>query len=351
VAAEADTASIAHALRLQSRWCEGLGSPLYAALLEESARDVEAGGPVAALLAGHQHDPLESALALRLMGAVHRLVLAGEAPALAAHYPSAGGDGHRERAWKAFRALVGEQAARLRPLIDLGLQTNEVRRSCVLAPGLLWIARETGLPLRCLEIGASAGLNLRWDHYRYDAGDVAWGDPAAPLRFTGAWIGGRPPFDVTATVAERRGCDRAPLDPTSPADRLTLAAYMWADQRERAETLARALEVASHVPAPIDAAEASAWLAAELATPRPGRATVVFHSVVWQYLPAETRQSITDLLDATGSRAAPDAPLAWLRLEPGGAQAELRCTCWPDGTEQRLATSGFHGQNVRWLAD
>jgi hypothetical protein len=30
----------------------------------------------------------------------------------------------------------------------------------------LLLARETGMPLRILEVGASAGLLLRWDHYR-----------------------------------------------------------------------------------------------------------------------------------------------------------------------------------------
>ena len=59
--------------------------------------DAEAGGPVAEVLAGHEGDPLESMLQLRFMGAVHRLALAGRAPALAAVYPSCGGNGDRSR--------------------------------------------------------------------------------------------------------------------------------------------------------------------------------------------------------------------------------------------------------------
>ena len=46
---------------------------------------------MAEALAGHEDDPLESMLQLRFMGAVHRLALAGRAPALAAVYPSCGG--------------------------------------------------------------------------------------------------------------------------------------------------------------------------------------------------------------------------------------------------------------------
>src|SRR5439155_1473052 len=81
--------AIAARLRQQSQWCHQRGSPLYGTLLEQAARDVEAGGPAGAALQGHETDPPGSVLALRFMGAVHRLVLQGRAPALAQHYPSA----------------------------------------------------------------------------------------------------------------------------------------------------------------------------------------------------------------------------------------------------------------------
>ena len=49
--------------------------------------------------------------------------------------------------------------------------------------GFLTVAAETGLGLRVLEIGASAGLNLRWDRFRYEAPDWAFGDAASRLTF------------------------------------------------------------------------------------------------------------------------------------------------------------------------
>ena len=76
---------LAPRLRRQGEHCAKLGSPLYAALLARAADDLEAGGPVAGVLAGHEDDPGGSVPALRLMGAIHRLVLAGEARGLAAH--------------------------------------------------------------------------------------------------------------------------------------------------------------------------------------------------------------------------------------------------------------------------
>ena len=45
-----------------------------------------------------------------------------------------------------------------------------------------------------------------------------------------------------------------------------------------------------------------------------------------------------------------DAPLAWLRMEPAGAVADVRLTSWPGGHEETLATAGFQGGDIRWFA-
>ncbi|MDQ3941381.1 MAG: DUF2332 domain-containing protein [Actinomycetota bacterium] len=174
---------VAQRLSEQAVWCRALGSPLYERLLSAAAEDVVAGGPVWAVLAEHHSDPGGSALALRFMGAVHRLVLQGRGRELAAFFPSAGGDPHeRGDPWPAFRSLVEDARDELRSLVPRGVQTNEVGRAGALVGGFLLVARETGLPLRVLEAGASAGLNLRWDHYRYEARGATWGDPSSPVR-------------------------------------------------------------------------------------------------------------------------------------------------------------------------
>ena len=53
-------------------------------------------------------------------------------------------------------------------------------------------------------------------------------------------------------------------------------------------------------------------------------------------------------------RATPDAPVCWLRMEPAGEVADVRLSTWPgrDGghDEELLATTGYHGPPVRWLA-
>jgi hypothetical protein len=134
--------------RFQADWCERLGSPLYAHLLRQSADDFDQGGPVSELLAPHDHDPKGSALALRMMGAVHRLALEGHLPELARFYPSCGGTVALEPAWKAFHNTIAEQMSCLRPLLRRPVQTNEIGRCGPLLGGFLLIAHRTCSPLR-----------------------------------------------------------------------------------------------------------------------------------------------------------------------------------------------------------
>jgi len=164
-----ERAALAALLRRKSVQCSALGSPLYAELLQRAAADVAAGGVCLAVLRGHGCDPPGSALALRFMSAVHRAVLDGNAPRLARHYRSAGGTHGPHGAWPAFRELVADQRELLRELVCRPIQTNEAGRCAALLPGWLAIAAETRLPLRLLEVGASAGLILRFDRYRYEA--------------------------------------------------------------------------------------------------------------------------------------------------------------------------------------
>ena len=70
------------------------------------------------------------------MAAVHRLVLAGAAPELAAFDPSVGGNGPVASGLARVPAVVRERADVLRPLIAGPLQTNEVGRCAALLPGV-----------------------------------------------------------------------------------------------------------------------------------------------------------------------------------------------------------------------
>jgi hypothetical protein len=347
---------VAARLNWQAGACRLLDSPFYASLLEAAAGDVEAGGPVWAVLAGHEAAPRGWMLGLRLMGAVHRLVLEGKARELARFYTSVGGVPSEREAWEAFRRVLERNRDELRQLIDRPIQTNEVGRSAGLVGGFLTVAQRFGLPLRLLEVGTSAGLNLLWDQFFYladedredGAAPASWGEERSPVRLGG--IVGRPPFDVRDVgVAERRGCDGSPLDPTSEEDRLSLMSYVWGDQTERMHLLRAALDLARLDPPPIERAGAADWLATELSERRPGEATVVFHSIVMQYLSPRERERVLQTIEFAGSNASEEAPLAWLRMEPGGAMAEVRLRIWPGDTDALIALSGYHGSPVRWL--
>ena len=358
---QSEQRATADLLREQARWCRQLGSPLYAALLERAADDVEDGGPCWVVLAAEASlgsDEGSSALALRFMASVHRIVLERRAPSLAAHYPSVGGSpGDDSLTWGSFLRTVEEHGDELRLLVRRRCQTNEVGRSTALVGGFLAVAGTTNLPLRLLEIGASAGLNLRWDRYRYRARDRAWGDPQSPVRFDDVYEGDAvPPFDVVATVAERRGCDLQPIDPTTEDGRLALRSSVWADQVHRFELLDGALRVAHEVPVEVDRADAVDWIERSLSPRRDGLATVVFHSVVMDQLPPVARTQIRKLIESAGSRATSSAPLAWLRMEGSYSYAHLRflphevwLTTWPGGEERKVADTGAHGRPVRWL--
>jgi hypothetical protein len=343
--------SLAENLRLQARGCELLGSPFYARLLELMIVDLEAGGPVWSLLGPHADETFGAAYPIRLLGAVHHLVLSGGAPALAAHFSTTGGDGDADAAWPLYRDVLAAAPASVIDILGRPPQTNEVGRSASLAGGLATVARDTRLPLRLLEIGTSAGLNLRLDRYWYEQDGVGWGDPQTAVRFVDLWAPGRPPFESGAVVATRRGCDRDPIDASTPDASLTLLSYVWPGQDARFDTLRAALHIAGAFPITVDQADAVEWVPSQLAEPHAGLATVVMHSVFWQYLSPDARASIIASLGAAGARATADAPLAWVRLEPSesGRSLELRRTLWPGNEERVLAKAGFHAGRVTWL--
>ena len=341
----AGRAHVTQHVRAQGEACRNVGSPLYAGLLARVADDVEAAGPAWRVLDAFAAWPHGSAFGLRLMGAVNRLVLTGAAPDLAPHF-APGGDA--AAAWPAFHALIAERGNEVRELaLAYGVQTNDVGRCAALAPAFLAVSG--GRPLRLLEIGASAGLNLRFDRYRYDG---RWGDPASPVQLRDRYEGAAPPFDPPRVdVAARSGCDPDPIDPTTDEGELTLLSFVWPDQAERVELLRGAIALARHVPVDVERAPAADWLERGLAEPPPeGVATVLFHSIVWQYLDEGERDRVRAAITRAGEAATAEAPLAWVRMEPDGADARVDVTTWPAGHHRLFARAGFHGRPVRWLA-
>lgn len=333
----------------QAKACADLGSPFTARLCtlaaERLTRDTAVGTTV--LRWPGNPDGTGDALALRLAGTLHALVRSGQDQALSAVYPPHSIDD--DTLWAAIEAAMRRDEAFMLERLKSAPQTNEVRRSSALLPGFLTIAALTRKKLILSEVGASAGLNLQWDRYSYQLGDVRWGGTST-VELGPRWEGPPPP-QATIEITERAGCDLNPLDPSSEDDRLRLFSYIWADQQDRLDRTAAALEMATDSGLMVEKADAIDWLRKRLATPRPGMAHVIYHTIAWQYLPTALKAEGEALIADAGSRATMDAPLARLQLEADGKPdgAAILLTLWPSGETREIGRADFHGRWVKWV--
>jgi hypothetical protein len=149
-------------------------------------------------------------------------------------------------------------------------------------------------------------------------------------------------------VARRAGVDLNPLDPGDPGTRERLAAYVWADQRERLGRLEAALDIAAGMPVDMERGDAAEWLERRLAVePEPGVCRVVMHTIAFQYFPPEVQARVQARIEAAGARATESAPVAWLTFEAEQSgferQPVLRLRVWPGGEDVVLARGHPHG--------
>ncbi len=353
--------AILEEIRRQAHWCGEFGSPFTRELLLRAADDLAAGGPVAAIVAGWESNPFADALSLRLAGALHAAVLTGRDAALAAEYPAARAametGWSMDRVWPLARDFMEREAAWTRDFLQSPPQTNETGRAAGLGAAFLWLAQRSPEPFHMLELGASAGLNMHWDSFRFT--HTPWGREAGEGPLAATVIEGAAPGWRPLRIASRAACDQNPLDPSDPYDRLRLRAYVWADQAARMERLNAAIALASASPLRVEKADAAKWVAAKLAPVFPRGTTVIYHSVFLQYPPQETRDAIRLGIEAAGARASVERGLAWVRFEPEavlGAAREpsryvLNVVRWAGAgrEEETLAEVDPHGRTMRWL--
>lgn len=331
----------------QAAHAERLGSPFMVSLCRALPQAIDANTMTGQRLLEWPGDPMDDVVALRLCGALHSLVISRADPELAAVWPP-------NSVTPALLASVAATAiarhdSYVREFLTSAPQTNEVGRSAMLLPGFLEIARRAGLPLRVLELGASAGLNLCFDAYRYDYGGDCWGSPESPLVLRPTLKGRPPNLSGTLAVADRAGCDIAPIDIRDLRQYARLRAYVWPDQSERLHRLEAAATVARRAAMSIEQSHADAFVEHQLCSSVADHATVIFHSVTWQYLQPVERDTVAERIASAGGRATPNSPVAWLRMEPEGnssTHATLSLTMWPGGATRPLAHCDFHG---RWI--
>jgi hypothetical protein len=342
-----EAVSLEEALGTQAQQCAALGSPLSHDLLTALAELTGPDQPLADLLAGHATVRGGDLVGLRLLAAAHRMVLARMAPALAVHFPTAGGTAPSDDAGRAALRTALLEAFLAHPEVvreSLGRipQTNETGRAVPLRGALGRVAAAHGQPIRLHELAASAGLNLRADA-------MPWAHLPTPAH---------------VEIVERSGCDLHPLDIDRAEDRLTLASYVWGDDLARFERLRSAFTLAHRTPATVQAMGAGAYVAALAhAEPAPGRTLVLWHSATWFYLDRAARAEIRTGIRKLASRATQHAPVVhlsweWLRDAPDPARSfALVGRSWPaagawapwrPGTSVLLGMGPAHGMPMRW---
>jgi len=334
--------AVREAFSYQSIACASLGSPFMAQLCNLfSERD----WPQTALkdrVYSWTGDlsPRGESVPLRVAGGLHALYLEGRAFD-GIYPPSKVSD---EVLWDAVEGVLIDYDDFLCNWVKSAPQTNEVRRSSAIIAAAHVVADRFGLPLRTSELGASGGLNLKWDHYGLRIGDALWGQ-SGTLLLEPDWSGPKPPI-ASPSVVERQGVDLNPLDPTNPLAALRLRAYLWPDQPDRIERTAAAMEIAEPL---VNQADAIDWLAPRL-THVPRQTHMIYHTIAWQYFPSERQTEGTKLIEAAGLQATDQTPLAWFSMEnDGGARgAALTLRLWPGDVTLNLGRADFHGRWIEW---
>jgi len=286
---------------------------MYHDLLHVILDDYRSGGISHRILKDASDRPVHDATPLRLLGALHRIVLDGRDQQLARHYESVGGQATsslKEDALSALEACESE----IREALTQQVQTNEPGRSlCHLALSH-WFAHLGIKDFDLLEVGASAGLTMSFDRYCLRLPEGVVGDPSSSLEFPPSWIETSFPFhESPALCRTRRGVDISPIDVTTDSGVNRLLSFVWPDQHDRFRRLRLAIELTRQQPHHIDKA------------------------------------SVESLFEF-GRRATATTPLIWARMEPAGRVADIQVTIW-DGasvSDWNLGTIGYHGQSLQW---
>ena len=226
-------------------------------------------------------------------------------------------------------------------------QTNEARRSATLLPLLTSIEG----PLALLEVGASAGLCLYPDRWRYRFDDTVIGEPDAPLLSCDPVGHFMAPAHLPQVIW-RAGLDLNPLDVTDADDVRWLEALIWPEQIERREKLREAITIAQEDPALLVAGDLNDDLA-NLAEKAPRDATlVVFHSAVLTYVtPEERTRFVNQVMALPGHWISNEGAgvLPWVteQVPAGREDTQHRFLTALDG--KPVAWSGPHGQSIELL--
>lgn len=338
--------------------CDGI-SPLYSFLAAQIAQDRELLTLALACRPGQPPGNL-------LLGAVHYLLLQQPDQPLAAYYPSLAAEPlPLTESFPVFKAFCLEQQLALEEILATHLvQTNEMGRCTYLLLAFAHIAQQTthqgvAEPLALLEVGASAGLNLLWDHYSYlyyhqsPHGEQVHeaGVADAIVRLRCVVHGDHMPF-LPATlppVAWRMGLDLHPIDLRNAQHYLWLRALIWPEHHDRVALLEDARLIYQQHPPLLRQGDIVKDLGAALAA-LPAYATpVIFHTHVFNQIASDGRDSVAQQL-ADFSRERTVYRLGNDIAKPELQSFPLTLQVYQNGavTTEHLADVDGHGRWLYW---
>jgi hypothetical protein len=312
-------------------------SPLYQVLSRAVAADEDLLDLAAEARPGQQS-------ANMLMAATHLLVLRNPELPFARFFASVRGDDAEppEAAGAEFAAFCADHREELtRILRERLVQTNAPGRGVAVRLAMHEIGRRVTEPVTFLEIGPSAGIQLRFDRWAVETGGRRFGPPDAPLTLRTQWRSDQPPpdLDQIPPVRDRLGIDLDPVDAADPEQRLWLQALVWPEHRNRFAELGAALDAVAADPPAILQGDAIELLR-ELQLPD-DIPLVVFHAMVRIHVPADRRSAFDSAIADLGRRRR--VLHVALELAGGSPLLALRDS---DGEDRDLARVEGHG---RWI--
>lgn len=257
----------------------------------------------------------------------------------------------RDDPYPVFREFCLTNAAEIRTLLETRrVQVNEIARCACFLPAFQIVSeRLGGEPFTAIEVGSSAGLNLRWDRYAYAYGDgTLYGAPESGIVLSCELRGAaRPPFGAALPpVALCFGIDLYPIDVRDADAMLWLRALVWPEHTDRARRLENAIALARHSPPFVIQGDALDIVPRALNGIAREMPVLLFHSFVLNQFSSQSRAYYHTLLagHSVGRR------LYDLAMEPKEWPTPLILTTYADGvsSEETLAVCDHLGRWMEW---
>lgn len=174
-----------------------------------------------------------------------------------------------------------------------------------------------------MEPGASAGLNLLVDQYRYRLNGRLTDPSVTSSVVVSCEVNGEPGDQLLGpapTIISRVGLDHHPIDLADPDSRAWLEAFVWPEQIDELATLRGATELALANDIEVRSGDATTDTIQIIAGLPGEEPVVVFSASLLSYLRPQDRTDFVSQLDEAARRR----PIAWVFAEAPGLLATTR---------------------------